>query len=343
MDNSHNTPTGMLRTIVTGGAGFLGSHLCDRLIDEGHEVICLDNLLTGRLENICHLLDHPRFAFIPHDVTKPIDLLALVRNAQGKFREYGASSKALDFILHFASPASPKDYGEHPIHTLKLGALGTYHALGLAKKYGCVFLLASTSEVYGDPEVNPQPENYWGHVNPIGPRSVYDEAKRYAEAIAMAYSREHDVKVRIVRIFNTYGERMRLNDGRALPTFLSQALQDKSVTVFGDGTQTRSFCYVTDLVEGLYRLLLSNQTGPINLGNPEEISLRDLAEAVIEQTHSHSTIVFKSALPDDPTRRQPDISRAIATLNWQPKVCLREGIQRVIPYFKSQLAAACTK
>ncbi len=334
-----NVSTGPPRSIVTGGAGFLGSHVCDRLITEGHEVLCLDNLLTGRTENIQNLWDHPRFAFVLHDVTTPMSLDEIMRRAAPKLAENGNVIPArLDYILHLASPASPKDYARHPIHTLKLGSLGTYHALGMARKYGSVFLLASTSEVYGDPEESPQTETYWGRVNPIGPRSVYDEAKRFSEAMAMAYAREHGVKVRILRIFNTYGERMRTDDGRALPTFLTQALQNQPVTVFGDGSQTRSFCHVSDLVEGLYRLLVSDQMGPINVGNPEEVTLLALAKAVIEQTDSRSEIVFKPLPVDDPVRRRPDISKASTTLGWQPKVRLREGIQQVIPYFRSQLS-----
>ncbi len=333
-------PALLPRTIVTGGAGFLGSHLCDRLIREGHEVLCLDNLLTGRADNIQHLWNHPRFAFVLCDVTKPVDLDDLVRKAASKLAGNSRSSgKQLDYVLHLASPASPKEYGRYPIHTLKLGSLGTYHMLGMAKKHGSTFLLASTSEVYGDPDVSPQTENYWGHVNPIGPRSVYDEAKRFSEAMAMAYAREHDVRVRIVRIFNTYGERMRPDDGRALPNFLTQALQNKPVTVYGDGMQTRSFCYVGDLIEGIYRLLLSPQRGPINLGNPEEITLLKLAKLVIEKTMSSSKIVFEPLPVDDPIRRRPDISKASALLNWEPTVGLQEGLQRIIPYFKSQLAA----
>jgi dTDP-glucose 4,6-dehydratase len=329
-------------TIVTGGAGFLGSHICDRLIAEGHEVLCLDNLLTGRIENIQHLWDHPPFVFVLQDVTNPISLDDLLSRAAPRLSRNGhASGRRLDYILHFASPASPKAYMRHAIHTLKLGSLGAYHVLGMAKQYGSVVLLASTSEVYGDPDVCPQNESYWGRVNPIGPRSVYDEAKRFSEAMAMAYMREHGVKVRIVRIFNTYGERMRVDDGRALPTFLSQALRNEPVTVYGDGTQTRSFCYVSDLVEGLYRLLLSDQTGPVNLGNPDEITLLALAKSVIEQTASRSTIAFEPLPVDDPLRRRPDISRASSTLMWQPRVGLREGIDRVIPYFKSQLAVPC--
>lgn len=326
------------RTIVTGGAGFLGSHVCDRLIAEGHEVLCLDNLLTGRIENIQHLWDHPRFVFVLHDVTKPMNLDELMQKASPRLAGTRlARQKRLDYILHLASPASPKDYGRHPIHTLKLGSLGAYYSLGMAKKYGSVFLLASTSEVYGDPEVSPQTEAYWGRVNPVGPRSVYDEAKRFSEAMAMAYVREHRIKVRIVRIFNTYGERMRANDGRALPTFLTQALQNNPITVYGDGTQTRSFCYVSDLVEGLYKALLSDQTGPINLGNPQEITLLELAKNVIEQTASRSQIVFEPLPIDDPVRRRPDITKASQILNWHPRVELHEGIERVIPYFKSQL------
>jgi dTDP-glucose 4,6-dehydratase len=333
-------PASSPRTIVTGGAGFLGSHLCDRLIREGHEVLCLDNLLTGRTENIRHLWSHRRFSFVFCDVTKPVDLDELLLKAGTKSPGYNDySEKKLDYILHLASPASPKEYGRHPIHTLKLGSLGTYYMLGMAKRYGSKFLLASTSEVYGDPNVSPQSEDYWGHVNPIGPRSVYDEAKRFSEAMAMAYAREHGVEVRIVRIFNTYGERMRPDDGRALPNFLTQALQNKPVTVYGDGTQTRSFCYVEDLIEGIYRLLLSSQTGPINLGNPEEITLHELAKLVIERTASRSQIVFEPLPVDDPIQRRPDISKASAFLNWEPKVRLCDGLQRVIPYFQSQLAA----
>ena len=324
------------QTLVTGGAGFVGSHLCDRLIAEGHRVICLDNLLTGQLGNVRHLLDHPRFSFVRCDVTKPIEMGGIVAVSTGHNRD---EDSKLDYVLHLASPASPKDYARHPIHTLKLGALGTYHALGLAKSHGSVFFLASTSEVYGDPEVNPQPETYWGHVNPIGPRSVYDEAKRFAEAITMAYHREHGLRVRIVRIFNTYGERMRLDDGRALPNFMTQALQEKPLTVYGDGSQTRSCCYVGDLVEGIYRLLLSEDTGPMNIGNPEEVTMLELAQRIIEHTGSKSEIVFEALPVDDPRRRKPDISRARAVLGWEPKVSLGEGIDRVVGYFKTRLAA----
>jgi len=321
-------------TLVTGGAGFLGSHLCDRLVGEGHEVVCLDNLITGRIENIGHLLDHPRFRFVQHDVTHPIDLPALLGKSAG---QPSFSPRQVSYILHFASPASPKDYARHPIHTLKVGALGTYHALGLAKAHGSVLLLASTSEVYGDPEVNPQPEEYWGRVNPVGPRSVYDEAKRYAEALSMAYCREHGVKVRIARIFNTYGERMRVDDGRALPNFMAHALQDKPLTVYGNGSQTRSLCYVCDLVEGLWRLLLSNETGPLNLGNQEEISILELAEAVIRVTQSKSQIVFEPLPVDDPRRRQPDIQMARENLGWRPSISLEQGLVKTLPYFRSLL------
>ena len=321
-------------TMVTGGAGFLGSHLCDRLLAEGHDVICLDNLITGRKENFQHLLANPHFRFVLHDVTRPIDLPALLASTSG---EPSFAMRSLNYLLHFASPASPKDYARHPIHTLKVGALGTYHALGLAKAHGSVFLLASTSEIYGDPEVSPQPEKYWGHVNPIGPRSVYDEAKRFAEAISMAYRREHGVKVRIVRIFNTYGERMRLEDGRALPNFMVQALQGQPLTIYGKGSQTRSLCYVSDLVEGLYRLLMSNETGPVNLGNPEEVSIRQLAEAIIRATGSKSSLVFEPLPEDDPQRRQPDITSAREKLGWAPRVNLEQGLAKTLPYFQSSL------
>ncbi len=320
--------------MVTGGAGFLGSHLSDRLLAEGHDVICLDNLITGRRENIQHLLDHPHFRFVLHDITQPIDLPALLAKSPG---QTSFADRPLNYLLHFASPASPKDYARHPIHTLKVGALGTFHALGLAKAHGSVFLLASTSEIYGDPEISPQPEKYWGHVNPIGPRSVYDEAKRFAEAISMAYHREHAVKVRIVRIFNTYGERMRLEDGRALPSFMVQALLGKPLTVYGKGNQTRSLCYVSDLVEGLYRLLTSDQTGPINLGNPEEVSILQLAEAIIRATGSQSSIVYEPLPEDDPQRRQPDITAAREKLGWGPRVSLENGLAKTLPYFQFSL------
>jgi dTDP-glucose 4,6-dehydratase len=325
------------KTLVIGGAGFLGSHLCDRLIGAGHAVICMDSLLTGNLQNVRHLLAHPNFMFVRHDVTRPIDMAGLLASQAGKSRFVNGSTSKIDYIVHMASPASPKDYARHPIHTMKIGAMGTYHALGLAKAHKSVFLLTSTSEIYGDPQVSPQTETYWGHVNPIGPRSVYDEAKRYAESIAMAYYREHGLQVRIARIFNTYGKRMRLNDGRAVPNFLSQALQGKPLTMYGDGSQTRSFCYVSDLIEGIYRLLLSQEVEPVNLGNPEEIPLLELARTVVEVTESKSRLVFEPLPPDDPARRRPDISRAQSALKWHPKVGLREGIRRVLPYFRAQL------
>lgn len=325
------------RTLLIGGAGFLGSHLCERLLSAGHEVICLDSLLTGRFENIQHLLGNPRFVFVRHDVTQRVDLPCLVRSqaVRPEIREGGASK--IDYVLHLASPASPKAYGRYPIHTLKTGALGTLHALGLAKTHKSVFLLASTSEIYGDAEVNPQPETYWGHVNPLGTRSVYDEAKRYAESMTMAYHRQHGVQVRIARIFNTYGKRMRVDDGRAIPNFMTQALQGKPLTIYGDGSQTRSFCYVSDLIEGIYQLLLSQETGPVNLGNPEEITLLKLAETIIKMTESQSRTAFEPLPLDDPVRRRPDISKARTVLKWQPKIGLREGIKRVIPYFRAQL------
>jgi dTDP-glucose 4,6-dehydratase len=333
---SNSSPQRILSplSMVTGGAGFLGSHLCDRLIAKGHDVICLDNLITGRRENVQHLLDNPHFQFVQHDVTLPIDLPALLAH-EGAPQWF--LSRSLNYILHFASPASPKDYARHPIHTLKVGAMGTYHALGLAKAQGSTILLASTSEIYGDPEVSPQPEKYWGRVNPIGPRSVYDEAKRFAEAITMAYYREHGVKVRIVRIFNTYGERMRLEDGRALPNFMVQALLGQPLTVYGKGTQTRSLCYVSDLVEGLYRLLMSNQTGPINIGNPEEVSMLQLAEAIVRVTGSKSSITYAPLPEDDPQRRRPEITIAREKLGWEPRVSLENGLARTLPYFQKSL------
>jgi dTDP-glucose 4,6-dehydratase len=323
--------------LVTGGAGFLGSHLCDRLLAEGHDVVCLDNLITGRKENLAHLQANPHFRFVLHDVTRPIDLPGLVAKA-GAPSSFGA--RPLSYLLHFASPASPRDYARHPIHTLKVGAIGTYHALGLAKAQGSVFLLASTSEVYGDPEVSPQNETYWGHVNPIGPRSVYDEAKRFAEAISMAYRREHGVKVRIVRIFNTYGERMRMDDGRALPNFMVQALKGQPLTVYGKGSQTRSLCYVSDLVEGIYRALMSSETGPTNLGNPEEVSILQLAEAILRATGSRSSITFEPLPADDPQRRQPDITAAREKLGWEPRVSLEQGLVKTLPYFQSLLESS---
>jgi len=310
----------MERTLITGGAGFLGSHLCDFLLEKGHEVICIDNLLTGDMENISHLLGHKRFRFIQYDVTNYLHVDGPLHN-----------------ILHFASPASPIDYLKMPIQTLKVGSLGTHKALGLAKAKGARFLLASTSECYGDPLVHPQSEDYWGNVNPVGPRGVYDEAKRFAEAMTMAYHRYHGVQVRIVRIFNTYGPRMRLNDGRALPAFMGQSLRGEDLTVFGDGTQTRSFCYVDDLVEGIFRLLNSEETYPVNLGNPDEITLLELARRVLAVTGSASGIVFRELPEDDPKVRQPDIGKARALLGWEPRVTLDEGLRRVLPYFRSKV------
>lgn len=318
------------RSVITGGAGFLGAHLCERLIAEGHEVICIDNLLTGQTKNIKLLLDHPRFIFKLHDVTLPINLPQMILEGNKSFAE----GMHLDYVLHLASPASPKDYALHSIHTLKVGAIGTYHALGLAKAYNSVFLLSSTSEVYGDPETNPQSENYWGHVNPIGPRSCYDEAKRFSEAITMAYHHQHDLDVRIARIFNTYGERMRLDDGRVVPNFIMQALENRPLTIYGDGHQTRCYCYVSDLINGLYRLLLSNETGPINIGNTEEISVLELAHRIIEQTQSNSPIHFKPLPADDPLQRHPDIKLAKIKLDWEPKVCLSEGLKRMIAFYQ---------
>lgn len=309
------------RSLVTGGAGFLGSHLCERLLAEGHEVICMDNLLTGNAENVSHLLSD-QFQLIECNVTR---FLAV----PGK----------LDFIFHFASPASPIDYLEYPIQTLKVGALGTLNALGLAKTKDATFLLASTSEVYGDPLVHPQNEDYWGNVNPIGPRGVYDEAKRYAEALVMAYHRFHSLKTRIVRIFNTYGPRMRILDGRAIPTFLAQALRKEPLTVFGDGSQTRSFCHISDLIEGIIRLSRSDFAGPVNIGNPNEITVLELAQTIIEQTGSRSAIDFRPLPVGDPKVRQPDISLAKEILDWEPSVALREGLKDTLKYFRQKLAA----
>ena len=306
--------------VVTGGAGFLGSHLCDRLLLEGMKVICIDNLLTGNLDNISHLFGKNDFSFIKHDVTN--------------FIYVGGE---IDYVLHFASPASPIDYLKLPIQTLKVGSLGTHKALGLAKDKNATFLLASTSEVYGDPEVHPQKEEYWGNVNPIGPRGVYDEAKRFAEALTMAYSRHHGVNTRIVRIFNTYGPRMRLDDGRALPTFVGQALRGEDITVYGDGSQTRSFCFVSDLVDGIFRLLISNETDPVNIGNPDEITIKEFAEEVIKQTGSKSKIIYKPLPEDDPKVRQPDITKAKKILGWEPKVDRAEGLKLTIDFFKTIL------
>ncbi|TMQ60953.1 MAG: SDR family oxidoreductase [Candidatus Eisenbacteria bacterium] len=342
------TPTSAPRSLVTGGAGFLGSHLCDRLLAEGHEVICVDNLLTGSMENVRHLLEGPRFTFIRHDISEPLDLADLIRASTNHpstdhMPEPVSDRMRLDYILHFASPASPKDYARHPIETLKCGSFGTYNALNLAILTDSVFLLASTSEVYGDPDVSPQPETYWGKVNPLGLRSVYDEAKRFAEAMTIAFHRKYNLRVRIIRIFNTYGERMRVDDGRALPNFLSQALQGEPLTVYGDGGQTRSFCYVSDLVEGIHRMLLSNETGPVNLGNPEEVSVLEMAKEVIRLTGSKSKMRFEALPGDDPQRRKPDISKAISVLGWRPRVSRRNGIRRVIPYFKAMLEPASAR
>lgn len=307
-------------SVVTGGAGFLGSHLCDRLLGEGHSVICIDNLVTGDVANIAHLMGNDRFRFIKHDVTNYIFIDGRV-----------------DYVLHFASPASPIDYLKLPIQTLKVGSLGTHKALGLAKEKKARFLLASTSEVYGDPLVHPQPESYWGNVNPIGYRGVYDEAKRFSEAMTMAYNRYHTVETRIVRIFNTYGPRMRINDGRAIPAFMSQALRGEDITVFGEGNQTRSICYVDDLIDGIYRLLISSVTEPVNVGNPDEIPILQLAKEIQSLTKTKSRIIFRDLPEDDPKIRQPDIRKAKNLLGWEPKVNRLEGLQRTLDYFRSKI------
>ncbi len=305
------------RTLVTGGAGFLGSHLCERLLSEGHHVVCLDNFLTGHRRNVAHLMNEEAFTFVEHDITKPF-----------------FTDSPIDNILHFASPASPIDYLELPIQTLKVGSLGTHNALGLAHKHSARLVLASTSEVYGDPLIHPQPETYWGNVNPVGPRGVYDEAKRFAEAMVMAYHRYHGVETRIVRIFNTYGPRMRRKDGRVVPNFIQQALRGEPLTVYGDGSQTRSFCFVTDLVDGIYRLLMSNETDPVNIGNPREMTILQFAEEIIRLTDSASTIEFLDLPVDDPKTRQPDITRATEILGWAPQVELEEGLTRALNYFR---------
>ena len=311
----------MPRTLVTGGAGFLGSHLCEYLLDKGHEVICMDNLITGSKQNISEIKSGD-FHFINHNVSEFIRL-----------------DSDLDYILHFASPASPIDYLELPIQTLKVGALGTHNALGLAKAKKAVFLLASTSEVYGDPLIHPQPEEYWGNVNPIGPRGVYDEAKRFAEAITMAYHRTHGVNTKIVRIFNTYGPRMRIKDGRAIPNFLKQALTGEDLTVYGNGTQTRSFCFVSDLIEGIFRLLMSDKHEPVNIGNPNEMTIQQMADKILQATKSESKIVQVPLPQDDPKTRQPNIMLAKEILDWEPEVSLDEGLEFTIKYFKEQLGS----
>jgi dTDP-glucose 4,6-dehydratase len=308
----------MKRILITGGAGFLGSHLCDRFINEGYEVIAMDNLITGDMKNIEHLMPLENFHFYHHDVSKYIHIPG-----------------ELDYILHFASPASPIDYLKIPIPTLKVGSLGTHNCLGLALAKGARMLIASTSEVYGDPSVHPQPEEYWGNVNPVGPRGVYDEAKRFQEAMTMAYHTYHYVETRIIRIFNTYGPRMRLNDGRALPAFIGQALRGEDITIFGDGSQTRSFCFVSDLVEGIYRLLHSNYVYPVNIGNPDEISILDFAKEIIELTGTDQKLVFTNLPKDDPKQRKPDITRAKDILDWKPEVSRKEGLRLTYEYFKN--------
>jgi dTDP-glucose 4,6-dehydratase len=317
-----------MRVLVTGAAGFLGSHLCDRLIKEDHQVIGMDNFVTGRPENLTHLKGTKQFTFIEHDVSEFIDV----------------PGSDLDAVMHFASPASPNQnspygYVNLPIQTMKAGGLGTLNSLGVARAYDARFFLASTSEIYGDPEVHPQPESYWGHVNPTGIRSVYDEAKRFAEALTLAYHRYHGIDTRIVRIFNTYGPRMRLDDGRAVPNFLKQGLNGQPLTIYGDGSQTRSFCYVDDLIEGIYRLLLSDETRPVNIGNPDEMSILDLAETVNRLLENPVELVFEADKrgEGDPQRRRPDISRAQEVLDWQPTIDLEEGLKRTIPYFKENI------
>jgi dTDP-glucose 4,6-dehydratase len=312
-----------VRAVITGGAGFLGSHLCEYMLEKGWEVLCLDNLVTGSEANIAHLRSNPKFAFELKDVSQYIEV-----------------SGGVDAVLHFASPASPPDYLKLPIQTLKVGSLGTHNSLGLAKAKKARFLLASTSECYGDPDVSPQPETYWGHVNPVGPRGVYDEAKRFAEAMTMAYHRYHGLDTRIVRIFNTYGPRMRLNDGRALPNFLYQALVGEPITVYGDGKQTRSFCFVSDLIEGIYRLLESTEHEPVNIGNPHEITILEFAERVRKMVGTNVPIVFHPLPQDDPKQRCPDITKAQRILDWQPKVNLEDGLQRTYDYFRQQMATS---
>jgi dTDP-glucose 4,6-dehydratase len=310
-----------VRAVITGGAGFLGSHLCDAMIKRGWQVVCLDNLITGAEENIKHLSNDARFTFVRQDVSESLDV-----------------PQSVDAVLHFASPASPDDYLKFPLETLKVGSLGTFHALDLARSKRARFLMASTSECYGDPEVSPQPEVYWGHVNSVGPRSVYDEAKRFSEAVTMAYHRKHGVDTRIVRIFNTYGPRMRLNDGRALPNFLYQALSGQPITVYGDGKQTRSFCYVSDLIDGILRLLDSDEHFPVNIGNPHEITILEFAEHIRALTGGQAALVFRALPQDDPKRRQPDITKARKLLNWEPRVSLDEGLRLTLDYFQKKFA-----
>lgn len=308
-----------MRILITGGAGFLGSHLCEFMLAEGHEVVAMDNLLTGRVDNISHLVGQEGFTFLNYDVTNFV-------HVPGE----------LDYILHFASPASPKDYLVHSIHTMKVGSLGTYHCLGLARVKQAKFFLASTSESYGDPQVHPQPESYWGNVNPIGVRGVYDEAKRFAEAMTMAYHREVGIDTRIIRIFNTYGPRMRMDDGRAIPTFISQALRDEKITIFGDGEQTRSICFVSDLVRGIYALMQAEYHEPVNVGNPSEMSMLELADRIIKISESKSELKFLPPMKDDPKIRQPDISLARDLLGWEPEIAPDEGLRRTIEWFQAE-------
>jgi len=310
----------MKRALITGGAGFIGSHLCDRLLNEGWAVVCMDNMITGNERNIEHLRQNKKFSFVNHDVSKHI-----------------AVEGDLDYILHFACPASPVDYQNLPIQTMKVDSLGTLNTLGLAKAKGAKYIQASTSEVYGDPLVHPQPETYWGNVNPIGPRGCYDESKRFAEALTMAYHREHGIETRIVRIFNTYGPRMRIHDGRVVPAFISQALQHRPITVFGDGTQTRSFCFCSDLIEGIYRLMMGAHGEPVNIGNPQELTMLQFAAEIIKATRSRSKIVHRPLPQDDPKQRKPDITRARAWLKWEPRVRLAEGLKSTIVYFRKKL------
>ncbi len=309
-----------MKILVTGGAGFIGSHLCDRLLADGHELIGVDNFITGTLANLTHLQGHQKFRLIQHNISQLLEFPG-----------------PLDYVLHFASPASPPDYLKYPIPTLKVGSLGTLNALGIAKAKHAKFLLASTSEVYGDPQVHPQPEQYWGHVNPVGPRGVYDEAKRFAEAVTMAYHREHDVNTRIVRIFNTYGARMRMDDGRAIPSLMTQALRHEPLTVFGDGSQTRSFCYIDDLVDGIVRLMQADYADPMNLGNPEEYTILELAKRIREVTRSTSEIVFRALPQDDPKQRCPDISLATRLLSWQPRTPLMDGLHKTVEWFTREV------